>query len=155
MNPDDMSQEEFDKRFEEAAPLLKAMRVKPTPLPPEKRAQLIRALDAISPLHREISRDQMRKMLLALLCKQSTHGITLADQLAAANFSLKGAGEGAIYGILNELEEAGLIAAEWSERGPRMAKLYRATDQGRRRTEEQTQSSPELETWVRAVLRTT
>jgi PadR family transcriptional regulator PadR len=75
-------------------------------------------------------------LVLASLTEGESYGYEISKTLADAGFDqIKG---GTLYPVLNRLEEAGLLAAEFrvTERGPGR-RYYRITDQGRETLTEQ------------------
>ncbi|MET9339675.1 MULTISPECIES: PadR family transcriptional regulator [unclassified Nonomuraea] len=75
-------------------------------------------------------------LVLASLTEGENYGYEIAKSLAESGLGqIKG---GTLYPVLNRLEEAGLVAAEFrvTERGPGR-RYYRLTEQGRRTLTEQ------------------
>ncbi|MFE3454415.1 PadR family transcriptional regulator [Nonomuraea sp. NPDC059194] len=75
-------------------------------------------------------------LVLASLTQGENYGYEIAKSLADSGLGqIKG---GTLYPVLNRLEEAGLVAAEFrvTERGPGR-RYYRLTDQGRQTLAEQ------------------
>ena len=90
-------------------------------------------------------------LVLASLTGGESYGYEIAKTLADAGLGqIKG---GTLYPVLNRLEEAGLLAAEFRapERGPGR-RYYRLTDQGRRTLTEQGDLWLAFDESVRAVL---
>jgi PadR family transcriptional regulator PadR len=90
-------------------------------------------------------------LVLASLTDGESYGYEIARTLAGAGLGqIKG---GTLYPVLNRLEEAGLLAAEFrvTERGPGR-RYYRLTDEGRRTLTEQGGMWLAFDESVRAVL---
>ena len=90
-------------------------------------------------------------LVLASVTDGESYGYEIAKTLAGAGLGqIRG---GTLYPVLNRLEEAGLVAAEFraSERGPGR-RYYRLTDQGRRTLTEQGGSWLAFDEAVRSVL---
>jgi PadR family transcriptional regulator PadR len=90
-------------------------------------------------------------LVLASLTDGESYGYEIAKTLAGAGLGqIRG---GTLYPVLNRLEEAGLVAAEFrvSERGPGR-RYYHLTDQGRAALAEQAGSWLAFDEAVRAVL---
>ncbi|SDQ79866.1 PadR family transcriptional regulator [Thermostaphylospora chromogena] len=90
-------------------------------------------------------------LVLASLREGESYGYEIAKTLADGGFGqIKG---GTLYPVLNRLEEAGLLAAEFraAERGPGR-RYYRLTDQGRETLAEQSELWLAFGESVRAML---
>ncbi|WP_327357015.1 PadR family transcriptional regulator [Streptomyces sp. NBC_01304] len=90
-------------------------------------------------------------MVLAGLTGGESYGYEIAKQLAAAGLGeIKG---GTLYPVLNRLEEAGLVAAEFraTEKGPGR-RYYALTDEGRATLGEQGRLWLAFDESVRSVL---
>ncbi|MFI6453886.1 PadR family transcriptional regulator [Streptosporangium amethystogenes] len=90
-------------------------------------------------------------LVLASLTAGENYGYEIAKDLAESGLGqIKG---GTLYPVLNRLEEAGLVTAEFrvTERGPGR-RYYRLTDQGRRTLAEQGGLWLNFDESVRAVL---
>ncbi|RJL24190.1 PadR family transcriptional regulator [Bailinhaonella thermotolerans] len=90
-------------------------------------------------------------LVLASLTDGENYGYEIAKDLAGAGLGqIKG---GTLYPVLNRLEEAGLVAAEFrvTERGPGR-RYYRLTEEGRRTLTEQSGLWLEFDEAVRTVL---
>lgn len=90
-------------------------------------------------------------LVLADLTAGESYGYEIAKRLAASGLGqIKG---GTLYPVLNRLEEAGLVAAEFraAERGPGR-RYYRLTDTGRDVFAEQTRLWLAFDESVRSVL---
>ena len=91
-------------------------------------------------------------LLLAELTEGESYGYALAAGLDEAGFGrIKG---GTLYPVLNRLEEAGLVVAEFraAEKGPGR-RYYHLTDQGREVLDEQGTAWLEFDASVREVLK--
>lgn len=91
-------------------------------------------------------------LVLAALTEGESYGYALAARLDESGFGrIKG---GTLYPVLNRLEEAGLVVAEFraAEKGPGR-RYYRLTDQGREVLMEQGTAWMEFDGSVREVLR--
>ncbi|NBV21449.1 MAG: PadR family transcriptional regulator [Proteobacteria bacterium] len=66
---------------------------------------------------------------------------------------MKGAGEGAIYGILASMEETGMLEGRWRESSSRMLKIYHVTDKGAKLLEQGKSTSAELGNLATRVLK--
>src|SRR5688572_16118456 len=92
-------------------------------------------------------------LVLADLTAGESYGYEIAKRLAASGLGqIKG---GTLYPVLNRLEEAGLVAAEFraAERGPGR-RYYRLTDSGRDVLAEQSRLWLAFDESVRSVLAT-
>jgi PadR family transcriptional regulator PadR len=90
-------------------------------------------------------------LVLAVLTEGESYGYEIAKRLAASGLGeIKG---GTLYPVLNRLEEAGLVAAEFraTDRGPGR-RYYRLTEQGRGTLAAQTALWLEFHESVRSVL---
>jgi PadR family transcriptional regulator PadR len=90
-------------------------------------------------------------LVLAMLTDGESYGYEIAKSLDAAGLGqLRG---GTLYPVLNRLEEAGLVSAEFraAERGPGR-RYYRLTDQGRHTLTEQSGLWLAFDESVRSVL---
>jgi PadR family transcriptional regulator len=90
-------------------------------------------------------------LVLATLTEGESYGYEIAKTLADAGFGqIKG---GTLYPVLNRLEEAGLVVAEFrvADRGPGR-RYYRLTDQGRRTLAEQSELWLVFDESVRTIL---
>ncbi|GAA4241382.1 PadR family transcriptional regulator [Actinomadura meridiana] len=90
-------------------------------------------------------------LVLASLTKGESYGYEIAKTLAGAGLGqIKG---GTLYPVLNRLEEAGLVSAEFrvAERGPGR-RYYHLTEQGRATLAEQRGLWLEFDESVRTVL---
>jgi PadR family transcriptional regulator PadR len=91
-------------------------------------------------------------LVLASLTRGESYGYEIAKTLAGAGLGqIKG---GTLYPVLNRLEEAGLVSAEFrvAERGPGR-RYYHLTEQGRATLAEQGGLWLEFDESVRTVLR--
>jgi PadR family transcriptional regulator PadR len=104
-------------------------------------------------IQRELKRGTLEMLLLRVLADEATWGYELVrrlDERSKSRFQIK---EGTLYPILYRLEDANLIAPEWSrpERGvPR--KYYRLTTSGHERLDELTRAWKSFARAVDAVL---
>lgn len=104
-------------------------------------------------LERELKRGTLELLLLRILADEPTYGYQLVRRLAertGGRFAIK---EGTLYPVLYRLEDAGLVAPEWSQptRGvPR--KYYRLTDAGEDRVRQLTEAWRSFSAAVDAVL---
>ncbi|GAA2071269.1 PadR family transcriptional regulator [Actinomadura alba] len=90
-------------------------------------------------------------LVLAGLTEGESYGYEIAKTLAGSGLGqIKG---GTLYPVLNRLEEAGLVAAEFrvADRGPGR-RYYRLTQQGRETLAEQTRLWLAFDQSVRSVL---
>ncbi|MBB6118729.1 PadR family transcriptional regulator [Nocardiopsis algeriensis] len=90
-------------------------------------------------------------LVLAGLAEGESYGYAIAKRLDEAGFgTIKG---GTLYPVLNRLEEAGLVDAEYraAERGPGR-RYYRITDEGRAFLAEQAAAWTEFDEAVRSAL---
>ncbi len=91
------------------------------------------------------SQEQMRKgtttvIILSLLQEsgRAMHGYEIIRELEARSQGYFRFQEGLIYPRLHEMEQQGLLGAEWEgEEGARRRKLYTITDRGRRHLAEE------------------
>ncbi len=104
-------------------------------------------------LERELKRGTLELLLLRILDDEPTYGYQLVRRLGERSgdrFKIK---EGTLYPVLYRLEDAGLVAPEWSRpaRGvPR--KYYRLTDAGQDRVRQLTEAWGSFSAAVDAVL---
>lgn len=90
-------------------------------------------------------------LVLAALTRGESYGYAIARSLDERGFGrIKG---GTLYPVLNRLEEAGLVAAEYrvADKGPGR-RYYRLTDEGHKILAEQSAAWLEFDDSVRAVL---
>ena len=120
-----MNEEEklkLEQELRKAAPLLNRMGDGADPLPAHVRARLNAALDRKVPQVRELTERQMEALLLKLIAEQPTEGFELINRLSKAKFNLRGGNEGVVYGLLNRLEQQGMIDGRWRETDASMRK---------------------------------
>ncbi len=102
---------------------------------------------------RELKRGTLELLMLRILGEEPTYGYELVrrlDERSGGRFGIK---EGTLYPVLYRLEDAGLVAPEWSQpaRGvPR--KYYRLTDAGQDRVRQLTEAWRSFSAAVDAVL---
>jgi PadR family transcriptional regulator PadR len=104
-------------------------------------------------LDRELKRGTLELLLLHLLAEEPTYGYQLVRRLEERTGGQFASKEGTLYPVLYRLEDAGLIAPEWSrpDRGvPR--KYYRLTEQGVERERELTEAWRSFAAAVNSVL---
>ncbi len=78
-------------------------------------------------------------LVLAVLQHGALHGYGVARQIEEDSGGLFNPGEGLLYPLLHELEQAGLLAGRWEEASGRKRKLYALTRSGERRLAEERQ----------------
>src|SRR3954470_17923252 len=76
-------------------------------------------------------RGHLDLLLLAVLSGGARHGYAVITELRARSEGEFDLPEGTVYPALHKLEEAGLVASEWSTVDGRRRRLYVITDQGR------------------------
>lgn len=69
-------------------------------------------------------------LLLAALGECPAHGYAIAETLRARSAGAFDLPEGTIYPALHRLEEAGLLASQWSEQNSRRRRVYELTSKG-------------------------
>ena len=127
-----MTDQAFEKMIEGIAPDLKAMRTNNPSVTPATVEKLLKELDEIHPFLRVLTKVQMRKLCLELFKERPMDGTDLAALLRKNNVKLKDAtGEGEIYGLLQQLENAKAIESEWKDGIERQKKIYKLTVSGR------------------------
>ena len=105
----DAENQKLDAVLRQVAPLMPKLADPPAGQPDRVRAAFERALEKKFPLVRELTEKQMESLLLKLVAEQPADGFQLITSLGKAHFKLKGAGEGAVYGLLAKLEENRLV----------------------------------------------
>jgi DNA-binding PadR family transcriptional regulator len=84
-----------------------------------------------------------------VLNEQSSDAADLFRRLSKAGFKLeRSSGEGVLFGVLAELESAGLIVGDWRESGPRDVKYYRVTREGEAKLQI---ADEQIAVWIQAV----
>ena len=128
-----MTPEEFERMLAGAGPHLARIQDDKPDLSPERINALNERLNAIQPFLQELPVEQMRTLILNLLSEHPMDGSELCSRLRRANIRLKepGAGSGAIYGILHQLEKLQWIYPEKSEIKGQFLEVYHLTENGR------------------------
>jgi DNA-binding PadR family transcriptional regulator len=151
-----MSPEEQNDRLEQmlrnAAPVLKHAVNGEIVVPQRVLQALNKVLDRKFPLVKELAAKEMETLILKVLSQKSMVGFDLITSLEKAHFKLKGGGDGAIYGLLTNLESSGYLRAEWRESSARMVKNYHLTDKGVGLLEKRSSAAVQLNTWTESVL---
>ena len=142
----------LEQELRKAAPLLNRLGGGADPLPDHVRARLNAVLDRKMPVIRELTEKQMEALLLKLIAEQPAEGFELINNLNKAKFKLKGGTEGVIYGLLNKLEQQGMIDGRWRETDASMRKTYYVTEKGSRLVNRELASAGELLGWANLVL---
>lgn len=132
MNRDNFSPENFERFLHESAPALKKLIDNPPDMSLERIGKLKQKLESHHPFLRILTKSQMRKLCLELFKERPMDGTDLAAMLRKNNVKLKGTtGEGEIYGLLQQLENAKAIESEWKDGIARQKRIYKLTDAGR------------------------
>jgi DNA-binding PadR family transcriptional regulator len=150
MNDEEKSK--LERELKRAAPLLNRLGDGADALPDHVRARLNAALDRKMPPVRELTERQMEALMLKLIAEQPAEGFELINHLSRGNFKLRGGTEGVIYGLLNRLEQRGMIAGRWRETDSSMRKTYHVTENGTRQLNRELASCGELQGWASLVL---
>jgi transcriptional regulator len=87
-------------------------------------------------------------LLLAALDGRPAHGYAVLERLRTQSRGTFDLPEGTIYPALHRLEEAGLLASQWSDASGRRRRIYQLTARGRRALEKR---SAEWEAFARGV----
>jgi DNA-binding PadR family transcriptional regulator len=152
MKEDQPSPEEFEALLHKLGPAFAATVNDPPDLSAERLANLKKRLERHRPFLRRLTDSQMKEMLLLLFRDHSMDGVELTARLRKANIQLREGGEGVIYGLLNQLENSGLLESEWKEGPDRMRKIYRLTDPGRAQLAKVRSEQSQLTHWVELVI---
>lgn len=91
-------------------------------------------------------------LLLAVVASDSAHGYAIIRTLRDFSGGLLDLPEGTIYPALHRLEEAGLLASDWSEGEGRRRRVYRVTPQGQAALDREQSDWSEFARAVEAVL---
>ena len=145
---DSDEQQRLEQRLKKIAPLLKEMGGPGIQVPPALTAAVRKAFDEKF-AGKELTRAQMRGLMLAVLNEQSSDAADLFRRLSKAGFKLAGAsGEGVLFGVLAELESTRLIAGDWRESGSRDVKYYHVTKEGESKLQV---ADEQITAWSKAV----
>jgi transcriptional regulator len=87
-------------------------------------------------------------LVLAVLAEGPRHGYAVIESLKQRSDDVFDLPEGTVYPVLYRLEDAGLLASEWSTGEGRRRRTYRLTPRGRRELAQQRSS---WESFARAV----
>lgn len=79
----------------------------------------------------ETLKGHLDMLVLAVLADGPRHGYAVIETLRARSGDAFDLPEGTVYPVLRRLDEAGLLASEWSEVGGRRRRTYRLTDAGK------------------------
>jgi PadR family transcriptional regulator PadR len=82
----------------------------------------------------QLLKGTVRLLVLRLLEREPMYGYQMLQHLEERSEGYFRVGEGALYPLLHELEEAGFLRAEWREVAdrPQRRRYYRLTAKGRR-----------------------
>lgn len=69
-------------------------------------------------------------LILATVREESAHGYAIIERLRLLSGGAFDLPEGTIYPALHRLEQAGLLASQWSDEHPRRRRIYRLTSRG-------------------------
>jgi DNA-binding PadR family transcriptional regulator len=149
MSNDNFSRENFERFLSESAPDLKELLEQESELSPERVAKLKTMMEAHRAFLRELSKAQMRQVILELFKACPLDGTHLVAMLRKNNVQLKDAsGEGEFFGLLREMENTKVIAGEWKDGDERRKKVYKLTDLGRAEISPVTSKEAELAQWL-------
>lgn len=87
-------------------------------------------------------------LVLSVLAGGAMHGYAVARRIEEASGGVIAPGEGLLYPLLHELEQAGHLTSRWEEASGRRRKVYAITPAGSRRLAEE---RARWQTEVRAV----
>ncbi len=79
----------------------------------------------------EILKGHLDLLLLTLLADGGVHGYAVIRELRRRSGGVLDIPEGTIYPALHRLEDAGLLASDWSTEGGRRRRVYELTAEGR------------------------
>jgi transcriptional regulator len=79
----------------------------------------------------EALKGHLDMLLLAALESRPAHGYALVETLRLRSGGTFDLPEGTLYPALHRLENAGLVASEWSEASGRRRRVYQLTAKGR------------------------
>lgn len=94
-------------------------------------------------------------LVLGVLRGSPLHGYAIARQITEQSGGVFQPGEGLLYPLLHELEEAGLVASSWEQADARRRKVYALTTNGHKRYSEELARFEAETTATTAVLRGT
>lgn len=98
-------------------------------------------------------RTDTRALVLAILRDGPTHGYGIAKAIRQRSNEALKLGEGQLYPILHELEERGLVVADWEmQEGDPPKRVYRLTEKGNGELEERARQWSEFTNAVGSVL---
>lgn len=149
----DAEKHRLEDKLRQAAPPSSFLAGLPIEMPERVKAALDRARHDRFPLVKELEVGELKALILKILSTRPCDGFELIDGLVKAKCKLKGAGEGAIYGILASMEEEGLLDGRWRESSSRMLKTYHVTDKGTKLLEPRNSASVELGDLANSVLK--
>ena len=69
-------------------------------------------------------------LILATVQQEPAHGYAIIERLRLRSDGAFDLPEGTIYPALHRLEQAGLLASEWSDQHPRRRRIYHLTRRG-------------------------
>ncbi len=72
-------------------------------------------------------------LVLGVLREAPLHGYAIARRIERASDEVFSLGEGVLYPLLHQMEQAGLVCGNWEAADGRRRKVYGLTDAGRRR----------------------
>ena len=150
-----MTPKDIEKALQRSAPVVGAVEAPPQKMPAAARSKLDKLLQEkfVKMAEQEgdyaLKAKDMRLLLLKMLSERPDDGISLVKRLNEKKVTLEDGGEGEIFGILNRMEDEGLLEGRWREGGARMVKSYHITEKGNKKLERT--DAAELFSWWQAL----
>ena len=138
-------EQQVERLLKKTGPVLKRLVEHKAVAPPRVHEAVGKVLDEVFPILTQLSKQQMREVMLELFKSRPMDGSGLIDLILKNNVRLKDAtGEGELYGLLRELESAKLIEGEWKED----EKVYKLTKSGRGEVRQVSVKGAEVACWL-------
>jgi PadR family transcriptional regulator, regulatory protein PadR len=97
-------------------------------------------------------RGHLEFLLLAALLEGDGHGYALIERLRTRSEGVLKLGEGSVYPALRRLESSGFVRSSWEPGDRRRKRVYRLTQAGREKLNEERQSWGQLVRTVELVV---
>ena len=124
----------IEKLLQKVAPILKAVETPSKEQPSvERLANFLEKVGTRSIALKKsviLKQAEMEVIILNLINEKAMDGFDLIKFLESKHIHCEERGEGIIYGILNTLENQGVLEGRWRESSSRMVKTYYITKKG-------------------------
>ena len=109
----------------------------------------------MGPAKADLLQGTLDMLILKIVGRSPLHGYAISQRIGQISRALLHVPQGSLYPALHRLENAGLLAATWTEtESGRAAKVYRVTRTGRRRLEQEVADWRRLSEAIGLILQT-